>query len=125
LQQGRYNRSLFPVSPSFRVKPCRGRAATIATSVPYTLVCEPVRNRTRKVWRWFTEAREPKWSDVFFQFGYIALVWEIASFVQSHWFGQRYSEIPYRIFFTGFALGIPFFLKINIGALRWLERRLL
>jgi allophanate hydrolase subunit 1 len=49
----------------------------------------------------------------------------MASFVQSHWFGRTYSEIPYRIFFIGFALGTPVLLKINLGALRWLERRLL
>jgi hypothetical protein len=77
-----------------------------------------------KVWRWLTAPRKPKWSDVFLQFGYIALVWEIASFVQNHWFGRTYSEIPYRIFFIGFALGTPVLLKINIGALRWLSGKI-
>ncbi len=65
-----------------------------------------------KTWKWFLSAREPTWRMVVLFLLIQYLIWWTASLVQQHWYGDRFSPVPYNVAFVSELLLLLFWITL-------------
>lgn len=77
-----------------------------------------------KAQRWFLSAREATWRTVLLFLLIQYLLWWAASLVQQHWYGDRFSPVPYNVAFVSELLLLLFWIPFFRGSFSALRQKL-